>query len=217
MNMKLSLKRAAVVVLVVCMLGVGVACSGGVGSGARGVSAEPSPVSAVATPSPLSQSEKKQKEQAGVKSPLPRPVGFVSDNAGVFDEGSRERLESVLRELRDKAEIEFAVVTVKTTEGQPIFDYSLAVANGWGVGPKESTKGGLLLMLATNQREWRLQVSRKLEKDLPDEECKRLGEQSKELYANGEYAEGITKYAASIIKRLEETRGFKLDKRLDDK
>ena len=62
----------------------------------------------------------------------------------------------MLTELRNRSEIEFAVVTVETTGGQPIFDYSLDVARGWGIGPKDSSKGGgLLLMLAVKDRQCR--------------------------------------------------------------
>ena len=120
-----------------------------------------------------------------------------------------------MTELRTKTDIEFAVVTVETTGGQPIFDYSLAVAKGWGVGPKDTTKGGgLLLMVAVKDRQWRLQVSRRLEKDLPDEVSKELGEESRGLYQQGKYDEGAIKYVAAIIARLEEVKGFKLSEKL---
>jgi len=142
---------------------------------------------------------------------LPNPTGFVNDYAAVFDSDSKSRLESLLAKLKEKTKIEFAVVTVKTTNGQPIFDYSLAVARQWGVGPKDASQGGgLLLMLAVQDREWRLQVSRSLEKDLPDDICKQLGEESTELYHQGRYVEGIEKYISAIIRRLEQTRKFSL-------
>ena len=116
-----------------------------------------------------------------------------------------------MKELKDKSDIEFAVVTVETTGGRPIFDYSLALARGWGVGPKDTSKGGgLLLLLAVKDRRWQIQVSRRLEKDLPDEECKKLGDQSTELYQQGRYDEGLIKYVEAIIGRLEEAKGFKL-------
>jgi uncharacterized protein len=208
--MQLSSKRAGALLALLCLSCVGYSCSynaassDNAASGARGV------LSAESSPSP--QGEKGQVE---VKSPLPQPTGFVNDYAGVFDGESKGRLESVLRELRDKSEIEFAVVTVETTGGRPIFDYSLDVAKGWGIGPKDTSKGGgVLLLLATKQHKWRIQVSRSLEKDLPDDECKRLGEQSSELYKKGKYAEGLTKYVGAITGRLEEARGFKLSKRL---
>jgi uncharacterized protein len=145
---------------------------------------------------------------------MPIPASLVNDYANVFDAESKERLLSTLRELRDKSDVEFVVVTVETTGDQPIFDYSLAVAKGWGIGPKDTSKGGgMLLMLATKDYAWRLQVSRSLEKDLPDEECKRLGDESVKLYREGKYAEGVTNYVGALVKRLEELRGFKLSNR----
>lgn len=167
---------------------------------------------------PVLKSEATAQNQNGpteVKSPLPPPTGLVNDYANVIDSESKARLESVLTELRHKSDVEFVVVTVETTGGQPIFDYSLAVIRGWGVGPKDSSKGGgLLLMLAIDDRQWRIQVSRSLEKDLPDEVCKKLGDQSKDLYRQGKYAEGIIKYVNVIIRRLEKIRGFELNHEL---
>jgi len=146
-----------------------------------------------------------------VKNLLPAPTGFVNDYAHVFDSDNKARLESALVELKDKSDIEFALVTVETTGGEPIFDYSLRLAKEWGVGPKDNSKGGgLLLMLATQDREWRIQVSRSLEKDLPDEVVKMLGDRSRILYREGKYAEGLIKYVKAIIETLEKTRGFKL-------
>jgi uncharacterized protein len=149
--------------------------------------------------------------KAETKSLFPRPTGFVNDYANVFDANSKQRLESLLARLREKANIEFAVVTVETTNGQPIFDYSLALAREWGVGPKDSSQGGgLLLLLAVKDRQWRLQVSRSLEKDLPNDVCKELGEQSVEMYHQGRYVEGIEKYVNALISRLENAKGFSL-------
>ena len=148
-----------------------------------------------------------------VKGLLPQPAGFVNDYANVFDSDSKSRLESQLVKLKEKAKIEFAVVTIATTNGEPISDYSLKVAKEWGVGPKDSSQGGggLLLMFAVQDREWRLQVSRSLEKDLPDDVCKQLGDESRELYQQGKYVEGMEKYVNAIIRRLEQVKKFSLD------
>jgi len=152
-----------------------------------------------------------QSQNPQTKAEFPRPTGFVNDYANVFDSNSKQRLESLLVKLREKANIEFAVVTVDTTNGQPIFDYSLALAREWGVGPKDSSKGGgLLLLLAIKDRQWRLQVSQSLEKDLPDEICKELGDKSVEMYQQGRYVEGIEKYVNALINRLENVKGFSL-------
>ncbi len=147
--------------------------------------------------------------ESQTESPLPPPTGYVNDYANIFDPESKQRLESVLSQLRDKANIEFAVVTIDSTEGQPIFDYSLAVARGWGIGPKDDPDGGgLLLLYAIRDRQWRLQVSRSLEEDLPDDVCKALGEKSADSYRRGDYVKGIELYVKEIISRLEKTKGF---------
>ena len=71
----------------------------------------------------------------------------------------------------------------------------------------------LLLLLATKDHKWRLQVSRSLEKNLPDAETRRLGDESAVMYREGKYAEGVTKYVGALIAKLEGARGFKLSKR----
>lgn len=165
--------------------------------------------------SSLEHAPSDQHQQLEALCPLPPPTGFVNDYAHVLAPAAKARLEAFFSELREKTDIEFAVVTVETTGTQPIFDYSLAVVRGWGVGPQETSKGGgLLLLLAIKDRQWRLQVSRGLEKDLPDEVSKELGEQSKELYRQGKYADGVIKYVKVIIERLERVRGFKLRREL---
>lgn len=210
--MRLTPKHAAALMLLLCLSASGCSRPDDAASNVHTVlSSAPSPRNVNAQP-------KNENTQTEVESPLPRPTGFVNDYANVFDDESKERLESALRELRDKSDVEFAVVTVETTGDQPIFEYSLAVARGWGIGPKDTSKGGgLLLLLAIKDRRWRLQVSRSLEKDLPDEECKRLGEESLKLYRQGKYAEGVANYVGALVAKLEEARGFKLSSKLVDK
>ncbi len=145
---------------------------------------------------------------------LPAPVGFVNDFANVIEADQETRLEALLTNLRDKSKIEFAVVTTESTNGETLFDYSLGVAREWGVGPKGAEGGGLLLMVAVKDRQWHLQVSRALEKDLPDEVCKELGDQSVPLYRSGDYAGGIEKYVRAIIDRLKRVRSLAQDSTL---
>ena len=145
--------------------------------------------------------------QSGTR--LPRPTRLVNDYANVIDADSETRLESLLTTLKAKSKIEFAVVTIDTTKGEPISDYSLAVAREWGVGPKNPDEGGgLLLMLAIKDRQWRLQVSRSLEKDLPNDVSQKLAEPSTEFYKTGNYGGGIENYATALIDRLQKVRHF---------
>lgn len=216
--MRLTFKCVTTLMLLLCLSALNCSRSQDASSNAPAlVSSAPSPQNANAEPKNESVQSKNENIEPKAKSPLPPPTGFVNDYANVLDGDSETRLESALKELRDKSGVEFAVVTVETTGDQDIFDYSLAVAKGWGIGPKDTSKGGgLLLLLATKDFKWRLQVSRNLEKDLPDEECARLAAEPVKLYREGKVAEGVTKYTGALVARLEEKRGFKLSNRLGD-
>lgn len=216
--MRLTFKCAATLMLLLCLSALNCSSSQDASSNAPALaSSTPSPQNANVESKSENTEPKVEKIEPKGKSPLPPPTGFVNDYANVLDGESKGRLESAMKELRDKSNVEFAVVTVETTGDQDIFDYSLAVAKGWGIGPKDTSKGGgLLLLLATKDRKWRLQVSRNLEKDLPDAECKRLADGPVKLYREGKVAEGVMSYVGALVARLEEKRGFKLSDRLGD-
>jgi uncharacterized protein len=146
------------------------------------------------------------------RSPLPAPTGFVNDYANVIDQAAEDRLETILTNLKTVGDIEFAVVTVDTTGDVPIFDYSLAVARGWGIGSKEGDQAGLLLLVAIRDRKYFTQVSRHVEGDLPDG---LLGQIQRERlvppFRQGDYARGITDTAETYIATLAQSRGFSVE------
>src|SRR5260370_34421249 len=84
------------------------------------------------------------------QSPLPQPTGHVNDYAGVIDGATKTRLETMLANLDRQQQIPYAVVTIDTTAGQEIFDYSVAVARGWGHGSQDAESANLLLQVAIN-------------------------------------------------------------------
>ncbi len=104
------------------------------------------------------------------ESPLPAPTSPVNDIAGVIDDNIEAQLNQRIIEFRDKSNprVELAVAIVRTTEGRDIFEYSLAVARGWGVGSKETDNPSALLFVAIDDRKYFTQVSRDLEDELPD-------------------------------------------------
>ena len=101
-------------------------------------------------------------------SPLPKPTGPVNDYAGVIDQATKDRLDKRLIEYQRSTGVEFGVAVVKTTGDRPIFDYSLAVARGWGIGSKGDDNPSALLFIAVDDRKYFTQVSRNLEDELPD-------------------------------------------------
>jgi uncharacterized membrane protein YgcG len=147
------------------------------------------PQNAQATPSPSPSA-----------SAFPQQVGLVNDFAHAFNPSQQKSLDAALIQLKGDVDVEFVVVTIDSTNGQPLFDYSLALAREWA--PGGDSRRGLVFVLAIKDREWRLQVSKALEKDLPDDVCLSLAEPAEDLYREAKYAEGVETYVKAIGDRL---------------
>jgi uncharacterized protein len=129
------------------------------------------------------------------KSPLPPPTSPVMDYVGILDEATKKSLEKRLIDFRNQTNpsVEIAVCIVPTTGGRDIFEYSLAVARGWGIGSKEDDNPGLLLLIAFNDRKYFTQVSRDLEDELPDSLVGQIQRQYLvPAFRQQNYAKGIT-------------------------
>ncbi|HET9478102.1 MAG TPA: TPM domain-containing protein [Pyrinomonadaceae bacterium] len=152
--------------------------------------------------------------QSTPQSPVPLPVPFtpIVDNANVIDAQTRERLESIFRNLKERGNIEYAVLTVPSTGEQDIFDFSLAVARGWGIGPKEGEKAGFLLVVAINDRKYFTQISDHLEGDLPDGLVGQIQrERLVPAFRQGNYSKGIYDTVQAYVATLAQNRGFSVE------
>jgi uncharacterized protein len=144
--------------------------------------------------------------------PMPNPPTPVVDNAGVIDDATEQRLNDILMNLSENktANAEMGVVTVRTTGGQDIFDYSLAIMRGWGIGSSE--KGGLLLVVAVDDRKYFTQVSRHLEGELPDGLVGQIQrERLVPLFKQGNYSQAISNTVETYIATLAQKRGFSVE------
>ena len=152
--------------------------------------------------------------QTKPQSPVPLPVPFnpIVDNAHVIDAQTRQRLEQIYLNLKQRADIEFAVLTVDTTGGEDIFDFSLAVARGWGIGSKGGDKAGLLLVVAIQDRKYFTQVSDHLEGDLPDGLVGQIQrERLVPAFRQKNYSKGIYDTIQTYVATLAEKRGFNIE------
>jgi len=139
-------------------------------------------------------------------SPLPAPTGFVNDYAGVIDAATKQQLEQRLQEFKTKYNppIELAVAIVKTTGERPIFDYSLAVARGWGIGVKADDNPSALLFIAIDDRKYFTQVSKDLEDELPDGLVGQLQRQNLvPAFKQGNYSKGVADTIDAYIRTIE--------------
>src|SRR5262245_34522033 len=139
------------------------------------------------------------------KSPLPAPTGPVNDFAGVIDEATKQRLNQKLIDFQRTTGNELAVAVVRTTGDRDIFDYSLAVARGWGIGSKGDDNPSALLFIAIDDRKYFTQVSRDLEDELPDGLVGSLQRQYLvPEFKKGNYAKGIEDTIGAFITTIEQ-------------
>lgn len=142
--------------------------------------------------------------------PLPSPFNPIVDNAHVIQPDDRAKLEAIYLNLKQRANIEFAVLTVDTTGGIPIEDFTLSVYRGWGVGTKEND--GFLLVLAIQDRKYYTEVGYHLEGDLNDGlvgqiQRERLVPQVKK----GNYSQAISDTVQAYVATLAAKRGFTVE------
>src|SRR5512132_730857 len=138
-------------------------------------------------------------------SPLPSPTAPVNDFAGVIDDATEAALNKRLIDYQRATGVEFAVAVVRTTGERSIFDYSLAVARGWGVGSKDKDNPSALLLVAVDARKYFTQISADLEDELPDGLVGSLQRQYLvPEFKKGNYSKGISDTLESYIRTYEE-------------
>jgi uncharacterized protein len=98
---------------------------------------------------------------------VPTMKGPVNDTANILSSREEKSLDSYLRNLDSKTGIQIAVLTIKSLNGIPIEEYSLAVAEKWQLGQKGKDNGALLLV-SYNDRQLRIETGYGLEGSLTD-------------------------------------------------
>lgn len=133
------------------------------------------------------------------------PSGHVNDFANLVDGKTKTDLESKLRDYREKTSIEIAVVTVSSLEGLTVEEFTVNLANKWGVGDKKKDNG-VIFLVAPNERKVRIEVGYGLEPDLTDAQSGRIIQGDiLPNFRNGKIQEGILVGVGSILTTLGST------------
>jgi uncharacterized protein len=130
-----------------------------------------------------------------------KPQGYVNDFAGVLSQSAKDRLTALCAEVDQKAHAQIAVVTVKSLEGQPVEDFTIDLATKWGVGPKQSASG-VMILLAVNDHASRIEVGYGLEPILPDGKVGSFLRAAVPLLRNNDYDDAlllITRRVADVV------------------
>ncbi|MCA1822849.1 MAG: YgcG family protein [Mycobacteriales bacterium] len=106
---------------------------------------------------------------AGAKRDYPKPTGYVVDVAVAIDDTTQVDIEAELIGYESRTSNEVAVAVVRDLGGQSIENYANDLFGVWGVG-KEGRDNGVLLVIALDARQLRIEVGRGLEPELTDVE-----------------------------------------------
>lgn len=126
----------------------------------------------------------------------------VVDQANILNPQEKQRLEAQLRGIYQQGLAQAAVVIVPTTNGTPIFDYALQVAEKWQLGDKD-IDDGLLMVVAVNDRDMYVLTGYGLEGVLPDAAVNRIiRENITPLFKQNNYGGGILAGIDALKTRL---------------
>jgi uncharacterized protein len=105
----------------------------------------------------------------GTAQPLTFPTlsGRVVDEAGILDPATRASLTNSLGALETKTTDQLVVVTLKSLRGRAIDDYGYQLGRQWQIGQK-GKDNGILLIVASSERQVRIEVGYGLEGTMTD-------------------------------------------------
>ncbi len=98
---------------------------------------------------------------------VPALSGRVNDYAGMLSGHTEQQLDTNLGQLEKTDSTQIVVLTIPSLEGDNLEDFSIRVAEAWGVGHKGKDNGAILL-IAKKERKIRIEVGYGLEGSLTD-------------------------------------------------
>ena len=105
--------------------------------------------------------------------PIPELKARVTDTVGILDAAQQAALEAKLGSLEAEKGAQIAVLIIPTARPEAIEQYALRVAEAWKLG-REGVDDGALLLIATEDRQVRIEVGYGLEGVLTDATSRRI-------------------------------------------
>lgn len=141
---------------------------------------------------------------------LPVPRKYVEDRVNIVSDIAEKGLNGYLQELEQKTGAQVIVLTIDTTGDIPIETYAIELAAKWKLGQK-GKDNGVLVVVAKDNRAYRIEVGYGLEGVLPDGFCGTVGR----LYfiskfQKGQFSEGIYQGVVVMVNKIAEESGIKI-------
>jgi uncharacterized protein len=130
-----------------------------------------------------------------------KPTGYVNDFAEVLDAQTKSQIEDLCTQIDQKAHAQITLVTINTLDGSDIESYAVDLFHKWGVGPKGSDHG-VLILYAIKDHQARIEVGYGLEPILPDGKVGGFQREAIPLMRSGDYNQAlflVTSRVADVI------------------
>lgn len=132
---------------------------------------------------------------------FPRFSAPLVDAADVVASGDEERINSALLDYQRRTTNQIAIAVVDTIGDNSLEDYANDLFEEWGVG-EEDKDNGVLLLVAMEERELRVEVGFGLEGELTDLESGQIVDNMAPLMRRGEVGEAIYRAQLDIRRAL---------------
>lgn len=130
---------------------------------------------------------------------FPTVSGYVTDEAHLLDDQTREQISKIALELEQKTTAQVAIVTVKSIQPFVIEDYAVKLFERFKIGQK-GKDNGVLILVVKDDRKLRIEVGYGLEGVLTDAYSKRVINQViVPAFKQGQFSDGILKGTWAIV------------------
>jgi len=135
---------------------------------------------------------------------FPEPKGYVNDFSKILTPKQESELTEILKNHEKKKGNQIAIVTIDSIAPySTLFEYSLDMANYWGLG-EHGKDNGILIAVSKNLRRIEIQNGNGLVLDITDEETEQVIQDIIiPEFKKGKYFEGLKSGVIAIIKELE--------------
>lgn len=138
--------------------------------------------------------------------PKPEKDIFVADFANMIDENTKKEILQMGKTLDKTTGAQVVVVTINSLEGEAIEDYANKLFRKWGIGSKK-TNDGVLLLIAKDDRKFRIEVGYGLEGAITDGYAGVILDSMKESFRAKNYSGGILGAYSRILKTVYDEKG----------
>jgi len=134
---------------------------------------------------------------------------YIYDNANIISEEDKQLITDFLRDFDERTTVEIVIYTTESLEGKSIDDVAYDIFNKTpldgviGIG-KSDKDNGLLILVAMEEREWKILPGDGISPIIPSTIAKQIGDDNlTPKFKEGKYAEGFYLAVKAIVERLE--------------